>query len=130
MVNSASSRNPKEWNNLGKAGEPSAKQWVWERPLRKKGRKGGGGKIDLHKHFYVKGCGTFSSDTSVTRWMHRLFNNWPYTTMNICPISIVIGQSRFKILSNAKITLKIAKDFLTILPSGEISANLVTLYDT
>ena len=50
--------------------------------------------------------------------------------MNICPISIVIGQSRFKILSNAKITLKIAKDFLTILPSGEISANLVTLYDT
>ena len=41
---------------------------------------------------------------SVTRWLDYLFYNWPFSTLIICPIWIIICQSNLQILPNIKST--------------------------
>ena len=55
---------------------------------------------------------TFIMD-SVPRWLYYLFNVWPFTTINICPIpyKIVIAKVGSIFVKYDRNTPKIAKDF-------------------
>ena len=61
---------------------------------------------------------------SVTRWLDKLFNTWPFTALKICPIVFKICPSIFQILPVTEYTLNSGQMPQQILPKRQNFAKM------